>query len=186
MTRNKVAKQLASQQGISYAAALRQVRRAYQPAFPSVESLLPGAIASDCEAMAGHEIGRRLGANWRAGLSFGDVELPYDVLADIEVEKAEPDLGTVTWSQTEEFPDGDSVGHAEVEAEVTFTGYGKLAAVKGHPELVVVDPDVDGDAQVSFHRRVRLHWHVVYRPGVDYLDLTRAGASELVPINPHN
>ncbi|MEV0427866.1 hypothetical protein [Micromonospora sp. NPDC050495] len=184
MSRNKAAKQLASQQGISYSAALRQVRQAYQPPIPSFESLLADAIADDCEGMAGREIGRRLGANRRAGLSFGDVELPYDVLADIEVEKAEPDLGTVNWNQDDEY-DGDSVGNAAVEAEVTFTGYGKLAAVTGRPELVVVDPDVDGDAQVRFHRRVRLHWHFMYTPGVEYLDLTREGASELVPLHPH-
>ncbi|WFE47578.1 hypothetical protein [Verrucosispora sp. WMMD1129] len=197
MTKNKAAKQLAEAEGISYAAALRRVREQYEDdrkrelqadlesLFPSLESLLPAAVAGWCKGMTGDSVARHLGQNWIAGLTFDDVELPTDILHEIVVDRAEPDLGTISWDQHDVFPDGDEVGMVEVEADVTFTGWGRPDAIAGRQGLRLVDPDVDGDAEVTFSHRVRLHWHVVYRPGVDYLDLTYAYASELVPLHPH-
>ncbi|MEU8333379.1 hypothetical protein [Micromonospora sp. NPDC048839] len=198
MSTDNRAKKLAKQEGIAYATALRLTRdqqdderkrktqAELEALFPSLDSLLPDAVSSACRTMAGNSIGRYLGKNsenWTAGLTFDDVELPTDILREMVIDGVTPDLDTINWDVYHD-PDDQHVGRVDAVTEVTFTGWGRLAAVAGRDDLRVVDPNVDGNAEVTFTSRVRLEWHFVYHPG-DYLDLTYAGASELVPTNPH-
>ncbi|SCG66773.1 hypothetical protein GA0074704_4227 [Micromonospora siamensis] len=193
------AKKLAKQEGIAYATALRltrdqqddeRKRKAHaemEALFPSLDSLLPEAVSSACRTMAGNSIGRYVGKNsenWTAGLTFDDVDLPTDILREMVIDVVTPDLDTINW-HVDDDPDEQYPGSVEAVTEVTFTGWGRLAAVAGRHDLRLVDPDVDGNAEVTFTSRVRLEWHFVYHPGMNYLDLLYAGASELMPTNPH-
>ncbi|MFF0467619.1 hypothetical protein ACFYPX_09370 [Micromonospora zamorensis] len=199
MSTDNRAKKLAKQEGIAYATALRLTRdqqdderkrkaqAELEALFPSLDSLLPDAVSSACRSMAGNSIGRYAGKNsenWTAGLSFDDVELPTDILREMVIDDVTPDLDTIDWDVYDD-PDEQHLGRVGAVAEVTFTGWGRPTAVAGRDDLRVVDPDVDGNAEFTFTSRVRLTWDFVYHPGDHHLDLLYAGASELMPTNPH-
>ncbi|MDG4796892.1 hypothetical protein [Micromonospora sp. WMMD1082] len=187
MSRDQQAKLLAKKLNIPYSEALRRVRkqREMESLFPSLESLLPEEITGQCRSMAGSDVARDVGRNRLAGLTFDEVELPTDILHELVLDEVLPDLATIDWQMVDPLPDGDQVVTVEVEAHVRFTGWGPPAGVADRDDVRLVDSDVDGFAEVTFDRQVQLNWHVVYRPGVDFLSFEFAGASELVPIHPH-